>query len=79
MPQHITRHLAFRDFLRTDEYSRETYGRLKRELALRFPYDIDSYCDGKDELVKEIEKKAMQKYAYGRDGLYIAAHGVQRN
>lgn len=37
----ITRHLAFRDYMRSHEKEREAYAKLKKELARRFPYDID--------------------------------------
>ncbi len=56
----IKRHLAFRDYLRTHSDVREAYAKLKRELAKKYPYDIDGYCDGKDDFVKEIEEKAAE-------------------
>ena len=56
----IKRHLAFRDYLRTHSDVREAYAKLKRELAEKYPYDIDGYCDGKDDFVKEIEEKAAE-------------------
>lgn len=34
------------------------YEKLKKELALKFKYDIDSYCIGKDSFIKEIDEKA---------------------
>ncbi|EKN39396.1 hypothetical protein CFSAN001627_22809, partial [Clostridium botulinum CFSAN001627] len=34
------------------------YGELKKELALKFRYDIDSYCIGKDSFIKKIDEKA---------------------
>jgi GrpB-like predicted nucleotidyltransferase (UPF0157 family) len=52
------RHLAFRDYLRAHPEEAEAYGRLKQELARRFPHDIDSYMAGKDDLIKEMERKA---------------------
>ena len=56
--ENIERHLAFRDYLRTHDDARDEYARLKKELAVKFPYDIDGYCDGKDEFVKRLEKIA---------------------
>ena len=53
------RHLAVRDYLRTHPAAREAYGALKRELAARFPYDIEAYCDGKDAFVKALERDAL--------------------
>ena len=58
----IRRHLAFRDYMRTHKKEREKYEKLKRSLAKRFPYDIDGYCDGKEEFVQEIEKRALEQY-----------------
>lgn len=43
----IGRHLAFRDYMRTHEKERNEYAKIKAELARRFPYDIDGYCNGK--------------------------------
>ena len=62
----ISRHLAFRDFLRKNEEIAKEYGELKEKLAKRFPNDIDSYIDGKDRFVKDIEKKAMLWYKNSR-------------
>lgn len=55
----IGRHLAVRDYLCTHEEAAREYGELKKVLAEKFPYDIESYCDGKDEFVKELERKAL--------------------
>nr|WP_276310232.1 GrpB family protein [Bacillus salacetis] len=56
----IERHLIFRDYLRTFKGEAERYGRLKSELAARFPTDINAYIQGKDEFVKELEKRAVK-------------------
>ena len=69
----IIRHLAFRDYMRTHTEAREEYGRIKNELALRFPYDIGSYCDGKDEFVKRMERSVLEWYDDTWDRLYLAA------
>ncbi|MFD0048938.1 GrpB family protein [Actinomycetes bacterium NPDC127524] len=58
----INRHLAFRDYLRTHSDVKVRYGFLKEKLALQFPYDIESYINGKDKLVREIEKNALDWY-----------------
>ncbi|MDQ0189366.1 GrpB family protein [Alicyclobacillus cycloheptanicus] len=58
----VERHLAFRDYLRTHPDTVEMYGTLKRQLAHQFPYDIDSYLNGKERLVLEIERRAVQWY-----------------
>lgn len=73
----IGRHLAFRDYMRTHEKEREEYAKIKTELAKKFPYDIDGYCDGKDAFVREMEKRALLEYDGTWDRLYIAARKVQ--
>jgi GrpB-like predicted nucleotidyltransferase (UPF0157 family) len=52
------RHLAFRDYLRAHPEEAQAYGRLKQALARRFPYDIEGYMAGKNNLIKETERKA---------------------
>ena len=73
----ISRHLAFRDFMRSHEEERSEYAELKKSLAEKFPYDIDGYCDGKDGFVKEMEKRALSLYDCSWDRLYIEAGKVQ--
>lgn len=58
----IERHLAFRDYLRSNNELKNKYGKLKEELSKQFPNDIASYRNGKEELVTEIEKKALSWY-----------------
>jgi GrpB-like predicted nucleotidyltransferase (UPF0157 family) len=55
----IKRHLAFRDYLRIHSEQRNKYGNLKEILSQQFPYDIASYIKGKEQLVSELEKKAL--------------------
>ena len=55
----IRRHLAVRDYLRTHREEADAYGRLKERLAEEYPYDIEGYCDGKDEFVKKLERRAL--------------------
>ena len=61
----IERHLKFRDWMRTHDNDRDLYGKLKAELALKFPHDIDNYCLGKDAFIADIDTKT------GFDGLRI--------
>lgn len=57
--QEIERHVSFRDYLcHYPEISQE-YGELKSELASKYPNDIESYGDGKDDFVKKVEKQAL--------------------
>jgi GrpB-like predicted nucleotidyltransferase (UPF0157 family) len=56
---HILRHLVFRDYMRCHPISAHDYARLKEELAHQFPEDMDSYVAGKNDFVKEHEKRAL--------------------
>ena len=60
----IKRHLAVRDYLRNHQEVAKEYGRLKENLAEKFPYDIESYCDGKDSFLKNIEYLALMEYEF---------------
>ena len=55
----LERHLAFRDYMISHPEDARAYGRLKEELARRFPTDIVGYMDGKDAFIKEMERKAL--------------------
>ena len=66
----IERHLAFRDYLRAYPDVAKKYGDLKEELSHFFPYDIESYIKGKEQLALEIEKKAVAWYLDSRERLY---------
>ena len=74
----ISRHLAFRDYMRAHADEREAYAAIKRALARQFPYDIESYCRGKEEFVQERQAKALEQICLDWDRLYIAARIVQR-
>lgn len=60
----ITRHLAFRDYLQNHPDVMRSYGDLKEKMAQQFPYDIESYINGKNPLAKEIELKALDWYKH---------------
>lgn len=75
----IGRHLAFRDYMRSHEKERAEYAKIKTELAQRFPYDIDGYCDGKEHFVREMERAALSQFDGTWDQLYLAARKVQQN
>lgn len=54
----IDRHLAFRDYMNTHPESAQKYSELKQELAKNYPNDIEGYMDGKNEFIREIDRKA---------------------
>lgn len=54
----IERHLKFRDWMKGHPEDRENYAQLKQKLASLHPHDINSYCQGKDAFIAEIDKKA---------------------
>ncbi|MDP4147413.1 MAG: GrpB family protein [Bacillota bacterium] len=56
----IERHLAVRDYLKIHKKDAIEYGELKARLANEFPKDIEGYCDGKDEFVKNLERRAIE-------------------
>ena len=73
----IGRHLAFRSYMLTHEKERDEYAKIKKGLAEKFPYDIDGYCDGKENFMREMEQHALSQYDGTWDKLYIAARKVQ--
>ena len=48
--------------MRTHEKERTEYVKLKIELAQKFPYDIDGYCDRQENFVREIKKLALSQF-----------------
>lgn len=58
----IYRHLAFRDYLKKHPQEAEKYGTLKKELAMKYPTDIERYIKGKESFVKEMEKRALEDF-----------------
>lgn len=56
----VIRHLAFRDYMLAHPTAAQVYSDLKRRLAKKYPTDIESYMDGKDEFIQETDKKAAQ-------------------
>ena len=58
----LLNHLNFRNHLRNDSNAVIRYGNLKKELAQKFPYNIDAYIDGKTSFIIEIlERCGMNK------------------
>jgi GrpB-like predicted nucleotidyltransferase (UPF0157 family) len=54
----LANHLAVRDHLRTHPETAKEYGELKKQLAERFPRDIDGYIDGKTDFLLRILRVA---------------------
>lgn len=54
----VARHLDFRDYMIAHPEDARQYSQLKQELAKQFPHDIESYMDGKDAFIKEMQIKA---------------------
>jgi GrpB-like predicted nucleotidyltransferase (UPF0157 family) len=50
----LANHLAVRDYLRAHPEAVREYGDLKKRLAKEFPDDIDSYIDGKTDMLLSI-------------------------
>ena len=57
----VERHLAFRDYLIHHADTARAYGDLKRDLAERFPTDMEAYMNGKDAFIKETEREALSR------------------
>ncbi|GAB4283695.1 MAG: GrpB family protein [Oscillatoriaceae cyanobacterium] len=56
----IERHLNFRDYMIAHPEAAQKYSELKRELAQKYPNDIEKYMDGKDGFIQEIDQKAAR-------------------
>jgi GrpB-like predicted nucleotidyltransferase (UPF0157 family) len=54
----VEKHLIFRDYMIAHQKDAQRYSELKCELARKYPYDIDSYVNGKAGFVQEMNKKA---------------------
>lgn len=54
----VIRHLAFRDYMRSHPKTAREYSEIKQQLAQKYPYDIESYMDGKNGFIQEIDRKA---------------------
>ena len=60
------RHLAFRDYLRSHPDVAGKYAILKKRVASDCNNDIDRYCAGKDDFIKEHEILALEWYSNNR-------------
>jgi len=57
----LTRHLAFRDYLRRHPDVASEYAALKMEIAAACNNDIYRYCEEKDAYVKRVEARAVEE------------------
>lgn len=53
----LSNHLNLRDYLKENPKKVIEYSKLKQHLANKFPFDIDSYVDGKTNFIVEILNK----------------------
>ena len=63
-PQHsqeLRRHIAFRDFLRSNPEAAKKYGDVKETAARIFPDDIDGYMEYKSHCIAELYEKCGLK------------------
>ncbi|MDV2582052.1 GrpB family protein [Alkalibacillus haloalkaliphilus] len=56
----IKRHIAFRDYLIHHPQMSGQYGDLKERLSRLDPYDSEAYVQGKEQMVQEIERLALE-------------------
>ncbi|BCZ48896.1 hypothetical protein psyc5s11_49630 [Clostridium gelidum] len=55
--EELLRHIKFRDYLRQHKEDRDKYSEIKKDMAFKYPEDIDSYIEGKQPVILEIYKK----------------------
>lgn len=56
----LIRQIAFRDFLRNHPEYKIKYAEIKKEAAVKYPYDIDAYIEYKGKVIKEILDLALK-------------------
>jgi len=56
----IKRHINFRDYMIAHPTEAEKYAELKRKLSEKYTYDISSYVEGKNDYIREIDRKAEE-------------------
>lgn len=54
----IGRHLRFRDYLIAHPKEAAAYSELKKKLVMKSSTDIERYCWGKEDFIKDIDEKA---------------------
>lgn len=55
--EELYRHITFRDYLREHKEDRDRYSSIKKEMALKYPEDIELYIEGKQPVILDIYKK----------------------
>jgi GrpB-like predicted nucleotidyltransferase (UPF0157 family) len=55
--EELRRHIKFRDYLRQHKEDRDKYSGIKKEMAFKYPEDMDSYIEGKQPVILEIYNK----------------------
>lgn len=73
----ISRHLAFRDYMREHRDVACAYGEMKRALAKQFVNDIEGYVNGKDSFIRTIlywSGVAKQDQLEARDDVILEPH-----
>ena len=73
----ISRHLAFRDYLRAHSDAARDYDALKQRLAESYPNDISSYTDGKDSFIQDIDTRAASWLSTRANGTTYANVSAQ--
>lgn len=58
----LRRHLAFRDYLRSNPQAVKAYGDLKRRLAQLYTWDVEAYWKAKSEFVEGILALVLQDH-----------------
>ena len=56
--EEIERHINFKEYLIAHPDKGREYSKLKVELKNKYSYDIESYTQGKNDFIKEIDRKA---------------------
>jgi len=56
--EEIKRHINFKEYLIAHPDKAREYSELKEKLVNKYTYDVENYTNGKNDFIKEIDKKA---------------------
>lgn len=56
--EEIERHINFKEYLIALQDKAREYSKLKEKLANKYSYDVENYTNGKNDFIKEIDRKA---------------------